>query len=130
MARAASPGAAEVRLARFRIADEDVEDLVQTAIRIQENRGVQKLSHVLRLLDGQLERGHAFVRTPGAQKRAEFLSTLIALHELGPREVRPARSASRIRSVAEAALVDDDLFAAIDRDLVELRILCAKPGRR
>src|SRR5438552_3255859 len=107
MARAASAGTAEVRLARLRIADEDVEDLVEAAIRVQENRRVQKLGDVLRLLGRQIERGHAFVRTSVAQKRAEFLAALITLHELGPREIRSARSATRVRSMAEAALADD-----------------------
>src|SRR3989442_11572575 len=103
MARAAFAG--EVRLARLRIADENVEDLVETAVRVQKNRRVQKFGDVLRLRRRQLEGGHALVGASAAQKRAELFPAFIALHQLGPGEIGPARSAARIRSMAEAALV-------------------------
>ena len=112
MARAAFAG--EVRLARLRIADEDVEDLVETTVRVQKNRRVQEFGDVLRLLRRQLDRGHALVGASAAQKRAELFPAFIALHQLGSRQIRSARSAAPIRSMAEAALIDDDVFTAID----------------
>ena len=131
MARAALAGAVEERLAGLRIAREDVEHLIQPAVRVQEDGGVEERREVGRLLRAELEGGHALVGPAGAQERAELLPALVALHQLRPRQVGSARPAARVRAVAEAALVDEDVLAAIDRRLIELRIDRGdrRPGR-
>src|SRR2546421_6499392 len=118
MTAVAAPRAVEIRLAGFRIADQDVEDLVGAAIGVEINRGMQKSGEIHHLRLGQVELRHAAVRPPDAEKGAELLTAFILLHDDRARQIGAARPAARIRAMAEAALLDEQGSAALDRGLI------------
>src|SRR5215470_17439869 len=118
MTTAATASAIEVRLARFRIADHDVEDLVQPPVGVEVNRRVQEGREVSHLRLGEIELRHPALGPADAEKRAQLFSTVIFLHDDGPREIGAARSTASVGAVAEAAVFDEERFPAIDRGLI------------
>src|SRR5262249_12720647 len=102
------------------------------AVRVEVNRGVKKCREVLHLVNGQIERRHALVRASVSQKRREFLAALVALHDLGSRQVGTAGAAPRIRPMTEPALIHEQLATAIPGGGIELRVdsrQCGATGR-
>src|SRR3954468_1784718 len=114
MACRAAAGAIEVRLAGSGIADDDVEDLVEAAVRILVDRRVQERREIRHLCRRQIEFRHSLVRTPGGEKVAELLPALVVLNDRRPRQIGTTRPAARIRAVAKAALIDQQLLPALD----------------
>ena len=72
MARRAPAGAVEVCLARFRIADEDVERLVEPPVRRQVDLVVEKRGQVAVLGGAEIELRHAAIRPPDPEEIAEL----------------------------------------------------------
>ena len=67
---------------------EDVEHLIQTAVRVQEDRRVQERREVGHLVGGELKRRHPLVRSARAQELAKLLAAFIVLHEDRAGQVR------------------------------------------
>ena len=62
----------------------------------------------------QVELRHPLVGPARGQELAELAAVLVGLHERRSGEIGTARTAPRIRAVAEAALIDQELLPAID----------------
>src|SRR5258708_2700488 len=121
MARAAATGAVEIGLTSVRIANDDVEELVEATVGIEIDRGMQKGGEVGHLRVGHVEFRHAAIRPPDAEKRAKLLAAFVLLDDDRTREIRTARPAARVRAVAEAAVLDEQRFPALDRRMVRRR---------
>jgi hypothetical protein len=112
---AATARAGEVRRPRLGIADEDIENLVEAAVRILVDRRMQERREVGVLGGSQVEFGHASIGPADLKKLAELSAVLVGLHELGSRQVGAAGAAARVGAMAEAALLDVEPLAALDR---------------
>ncbi len=66
---------------------------------------VQEVGEIFHLRRAEVEARHAAIGTADAQERAELLAVVVFLHELRAGQIRSARSAARVRAVAEAALL-------------------------
>src|SRR5262249_27769353 len=95
--------------------DDDVEDLVEAAIGVLINRGVEERREGLHLRVGQLEARHAAVGPPRVEELGELLAVVVFLDERRSRQVGPARSAAGVRAVTETALIDQQRLATLDR---------------
>src|SRR5207237_1051007 len=124
MTRGASACAVERRLAGLRIADEDIENLVQVPSGDQANGVMQKRREVRHLGVGELiELRHAAIGPADAEEFAELPAAFVLLDERRAREIGAARSAARVRAVAEAALRAEQLAAPPDRCSIGDRLL-------
>src|SRR5262245_39990177 len=135
MARRAASGAVEERLPGLRVADENVEDLVEASIRGEVNLRMEKRCQIARLIVRQLKLRHVALGAADAEKRAELLAVLVVLHQFGACEIGTARATPRVGAVTEAALRREQGAASLYRRRVGLRaerllLLQGSGGRR
>src|ERR1043165_7207321 len=111
----------EIGFSRLLVADEDVENLVQAAVRRQIDRRVQERREVGYLRRRELEPRHAAIGPARREKFSELPAVLVGLHQLRARQVGAGRPAAAGRPVAEAALAREQLLATLHGGWIEPR---------
>ncbi len=110
---AAAAMSAEIGLAGFRIACDDVEDLVIHAIGRGLTAREEKSGDVSNLCIGEAEGGHALGRTSMQNDRPNFgTGSLVVQNENGVDEVRSTVPAAGVAAVAKRAGSNKDFLTA------------------
>src|SRR6266446_3123126 len=122
MTRIALSSSIEKCFARSGVADDDVLNLVSSAIGCQVYFGMQPGCDISDLLFRQVGKGlHAFVGTPYFEERANLFAFLVVEHQDGTDQVRSAIAPSCVCAVAKTAIHKKRALSTLNRSLVELR---------
>src|SRR5438128_8487790 len=122
MATGALSGSIEKCLARFRIANQDVQDLVRSPVGRRINLRMQERGDIGNLRGGQARKTlHAFVGSSNFQEVSELFAILVIENDNGTHEVGSAVTASRVCAVTETAVHKKGSLAAFDRGRIKAR---------